>query len=127
MLTLDPAALCGGGILQRLREELEKAVENCLDENTKACAERAVVLRIRIRPEKTRNFAEVWIEVNSRLCPRLPLETELAMSRDVDGNARASEIPWQAPLAIADIEKTGEAEKEGAKISAFASRKGARD
>lgn len=45
MIELNSATLAAGGLVERLDEEIQKAVANCLDVNTEAKKTRTVVLR----------------------------------------------------------------------------------
>ena len=93
MIELNAANLVNGGMVERLNEELQKAVVNCLDVNTEATKLRTVTLKIKIKPDKSRCFGEVSVETASSLCPPAPLSTSISMSTDIKtGEVSAAEI-----------------------------------
>ena len=83
MIELNAATLASGGMVERLNEELQKAVVNCLDVNTEATRLRTVTLKIKIKPDKSRCFGEVSVETSSTLCPAAPLATSISMSTNL--------------------------------------------
>ncbi|MDE7370274.1 MAG: hypothetical protein K2N07_00730 [Desulfovibrio sp.] len=93
MIELNAATIAGGGMVERLNEELQKAVVNCLDINTEATKLRTVSLKIKIKPDKSRCFGEVSVETSSTLCPAAPLATSISMSTNLKtGEVSAAEI-----------------------------------
>ncbi|MDE6735609.1 MAG: hypothetical protein K2J64_09115 [Desulfovibrio sp.] len=93
MIELNAATIAGGGMVERLNEELQKAVVNCLDINTEATRLRTVILKIKIKPDKSRCFGEVSVETSSSLCPAAPLATSISMSTNLKtGEVSAAEI-----------------------------------
>lgn len=93
MIELNAATIAGGGIVERLNEEIQKAVCNCLDVNTEATKLRTVTLKIKIKPDKSRCFGEVSVETSSSLCPPAPLAMSISMSTNLKtGEVTAAEI-----------------------------------
>lgn len=93
MIELNAATIAGGGMVERLNEELQKAVVNCLDINTEPTRLRTVTLKIKIKPDKSRCFAEVGVETSSTLCPAAPISTSISMSTDLKtGEVSAAEV-----------------------------------
>ena len=93
MIELNAATLASGGMVERLNEEIQKAVVNCLDINTEATKLRTVTLKIKIKPDKSRCFAEVSVETSSSLCPAAPLSTSISMATDIrTGEVSAAEV-----------------------------------
>lgn len=93
MIELNAATLASGGMVERLNEEIQKAVVNCLDINTEATKLRTVTLKIKIKPDKSRCFGEVSVETSSTLCPAAPLATSISMSTNLKtGEVSAAEI-----------------------------------
>lgn len=104
MIELNSATLAAGGLVERLNEEIQKAVANCLDVNTEAKKTRTVTLKIKIKPDKTRSFADVSVETSSTLCPPEAINTSIYMTQNLKtGEIAASEVgtgenPLQGPL-----------------------------
>lgn len=102
MIELNSATLAAGGLIERLNEEIQKAVANCLDVNTEAKKTRTVMLKI--KPDKTRSFADVSVETSSTLCPPEAISTSIYMTQNLKtGEIAASEVgtgenPLQEPL-----------------------------
>lgn len=95
-LTLE--TLCDGGAVERLRQEIQKALENINDPNTPAKKARTVKLAMKIKPNEQRNMAEVMVETSSTLCAPQPLETSILIDQDREGNVVAAELaPGQNP------------------------------
>ncbi|MDE7242259.1 hypothetical protein [Desulfovibrio sp.] len=93
MIELNAATLASGGMVERLNEEIQKAVCNCLDINTEATKLRTVSLKIKIKPDKSRCFGEVSVETSSSLAPAAPIATSISMSTNLKtGEVSAAEI-----------------------------------
>ena len=93
MIELNAATLASGGMVERLNEEIQKAVCNCLDVNTEPTRVRTVTLKLKIKPDKSRCFAEVSVETSSSLCPAAPLSTSISMATDIrTGEVSAAEV-----------------------------------
>ena len=93
MIELNAATLASGGMVERLNEEIQKAVVNCLDINTEATKLRTVTLKIKIKPDKSRCFGEVSVETSSSLAPAAPIATSIFMSTNLKtGEVSAAEI-----------------------------------
>ena len=93
MIELNAATLASGGMVERLNEEIQKAVVNCLDINTEATKLRTVTLKIKIKPDKSRCFGEVSVETSSTLAPAAPIATSISMSTNLKtGEVSAAEI-----------------------------------
>lgn len=93
MIELNASTIAGGGLVERLNEEINKAVCNCLDVNTEAKKQRVVTLKIKIKPDESRCCGEVRVETSSTLCPASPIATSIFMSTDLKtGEVSASEV-----------------------------------
>lgn len=93
MIELNAATLASGGMVERLNEEIQKAVCNCLDINTEPTRLRTVTLKIKIKPDKSRCFGEVSVETSSTLAPAAPISTSISMSTDLKtGEVSAAEV-----------------------------------
>lgn len=104
MIELNVATLSNGALVERIHEEITKAVANCLDPNTEAKKARKVKMEMTIKPHETRTMAEVTVTVSSTLCPACPISTSLYLGHNpVTGEIGASEVgtgenPGQAIL-----------------------------
>lgn len=74
--------LCNGGLVERIHEEVERAVANITDPNTEAKKPRTITAKITIKPNEHRNMAEVMVSVSSSLQPSKPLETSIMLEHD---------------------------------------------
>lgn len=113
MIELNAATIAAGGLVERLNEEIQKAVANCLDINTEAKKTRTVSLKIKIKPDETRSIATVSVETSSALCPPEAINTSIYMTQNLKtGEIAASEVlagenPEQARLDGVDETVTG--------------------
>lgn len=82
MIKLCVESLAGGGLVERISDEIQKAVANCLDPNTEAKKPRTVSMLMRITPNKERDMADVSCIVSSKLQPAEALETTLFIGAD---------------------------------------------
>lgn len=104
MIELKPETIANGGLVERLYDEIQKAVANCLDVNTEAKKTRTVSLKVKIKPDESRCFATMSVETSSTLCPPSPLvssiymETNLATGEITAHEMGADENPNQNTL-----------------------------
>ena len=82
MIELSVANLYGGGVVERIHEELNRAIQNIVDPNTPAKKVRKVKMEIAIKPNEQRNMAEVIVSTSSTLCPPEPIETSIYIGAD---------------------------------------------
>jgi hypothetical protein len=80
-----------GVVLELFDEEIKKVLNNIEDENTVAKAERAITIKIAIKPDATRRTGEVKVQVSSTLAKTNPAETVVFFDRDKDGEFSAFE------------------------------------
>lgn len=93
MIELNSATIASGGLVERLNEEIQKAVANCLDVNTPAKKTRTVTLKIKIKPDDTRSFATVSVETATALCPPEAINTSIYMTQNLKtGEIAAAEV-----------------------------------
>lgn len=100
MIELNAATIAAGGLVERLNDELQKAVANCLDVNTDAKKTRTVTLKIKIKPDETRSVASVSVETATTLCPPEAINTSIYMTQNLKtGEIAASEVvPGENPM-----------------------------
>ena len=77
MIPLKVETLSSGGCVERLQDEIQRAIANICDPNTPAKKPRKIKLEITIKPNEQRNMAEVMVKTSSTLCPPEPLETSI--------------------------------------------------
>lgn len=92
-IRLSVENLYGGAILERLSEELQKALLNIQDINTPAKKPRTITMKLKITPNEQRNVASVQVVCSSSLQPAEAIETSISMGTDIrTGELYADEI-----------------------------------
>lgn len=86
------ATLYGGAAIEAVDHELQNAMNNIVDVNTKAEAARMVTLKLTIKPNKERNIASITFYADSKLAPAEALETSVLIDRDISGKTAAFEM-----------------------------------
>lgn len=84
--------------------ELQKALDNCLDDNTKATATREVTLKVKIKPDDDRESCKVEIHATSKLAPVHPYPTQFFLGKQ-HGKAVAMEDDPKQRNAFRELEK----------------------
>jgi hypothetical protein len=79
----------GGVVFDLFDEELRKVLSNIEDENTTPNTERAITLKIAIRPDKLRRTAEVKVQASCTLAKLKPAESLLFFDRNESGEFSA--------------------------------------
>ena len=93
MLELNVKTLASGGLVERIQEEISRAIGNICDPNTPAKKARKVKMEMTIKPNEQRNMAEVSVLVSSTLCPAEPIETGIYIGMNpTTGEVSASEV-----------------------------------
>lgn len=93
MIELNSVTIAEGGLIERLNNEIQKAVANCLDINTPAKKTRTVTLKVKIKPDETRAFASISVETSATLCPPEAISTSIYMTQNLTtGEVSASEV-----------------------------------
>jgi hypothetical protein len=80
-----------GVITELFDEEIKNVLSNIADENTVPNAERAITIKIAIKPDKLRRAAEVKVHVSSNLAKIKPAESFMFFDRDETGEFMAFE------------------------------------
>lgn len=91
-IPLNTETLCNGGVMERLKMEMDRAIANIADPNTESKKVRKVKLEISIKPNEHRNMAELVIATSSTLQPPAPLESSIIIDKDTFGKAVAAEL-----------------------------------
>ena len=93
MIDLNVSTLSSGALMERIQEEISKAIANIVDPNTPAKKPRTVTMKMTIKPNETRNMAEVSVLTSATLCPPSPIETGIYIGMNPKtGEVGASEI-----------------------------------
>jgi hypothetical protein len=93
---LNILTMCGGAVIERLQTEIDKVLANITDPNTDPKKKRSINLKIDFKPNERRNLAGTFFEVKSTVVPAYPVETEIIIDRDNDGNPVAAELSKDA-------------------------------
>ena len=91
-IPLNIETLYNGGAIERIRGELQRALDNIADPNTEAKKPRKVKLEVTIKPNEHRNMAELIVSTSCTLQPAAPLETSIIIDKDISGKAVAAEL-----------------------------------
>lgn len=105
VVSLD--TLAGGAAVERFNYELQKALDNIGDVNTRAETTRSVSLTIKIKPNEERSGASVSIEIKSSLAHIKPESTFFHSLPDIGEIARpdkSSSALSQAILVISQAQ-----------------------
>lgn len=85
--------ICRGGLVERIHEEILRAIANIVDPNTDPKKARKVKVEISIRPNEQRNMAEIAVNVSSTLQAPRPIETGIMIGYNpLTGEVGASEL-----------------------------------
>ena len=109
MNKIELSTIQNGAVLDLFNEELRKVLLNIEDENTTANSERSIIIKVTIKPDKTRRTGEVKVQVSANLAKVKPAESFVFFDRDENGTYSAySDEP--GPL-LPGIEDQKDAEK----------------
>ena len=86
------ATLSNGAAIERADLELDKILENIMDDNTSLKFTRELNLKIKIKPTEDRTAGGVTIQATSKLAPVSEHQTQLYIGTDDAGNPEASEL-----------------------------------
>lgn len=78
---LTIVTMAQGAAVERFGDELQKVLDNVMDENTSPTKSRSVTLKVTIKPSKDRSFGDVDIACTSVIAPPSPVETKIAIGR----------------------------------------------
>lgn len=65
MIELNVSTLSGGALVERIQDEISKAIANITDPNTPAKKARTVTMKMTIKPNEQRNMAEVSVPIET--------------------------------------------------------------
>lgn len=84
----------GGNAIEKFDFELQRTVENCLDQNTDPKAIRTITLKVKIKPSADRTSADVTYQAQSSLPADAPGASFMVFSRG------AAHVPKAEQLTI---------------------------
>lgn len=86
-----------GAIEERVDYEVNRVVDNILDQNTKATGKRKIVLTIEFLPDDAREMIGVSVTAKSTLQATNPVTTSLCITNDYNGEMCVAEMVPQVP------------------------------
>ena len=78
---LSVETIGGGGAMEQVNYQLQKAIENALDPNTEAKKKRRVILKIEIEPDEAREKAVLTYSVDTKFPVDAPGADMVTISR----------------------------------------------
>lgn len=102
-----------GSIMERADYEMEKIVENILNENTDPEAKRTMTLKLVFEPSPDREMVNVNVQASSKLAPFVSLRVGLRVGRS-GGACYAKELSAEVP---GQLDINGQEEPEPALLS----------
>lgn len=78
--------LAGGELGVQFQAAAKKVVENLLDPNTPYKNKRRITIKLTFEQNEERNDVVVGVSVESKLAPRTPMKTNLAIGKDLRTN-----------------------------------------
>lgn len=82
MLDINLDNLAGGELGEQFQAAANKVVENLLDPNTPFKNKRGITIKLTFEQNEERNDVQVGVQVDTKLAPRTPVKTNLAIGKD---------------------------------------------
>ena len=82
----------GGAVIEAVDHEIQNVLANISDVNTSPGQARTVTLKLKFKPNKERNIAQLTFQASSTLAPAEALETSILIDRDKSGKAVGFEM-----------------------------------
>lgn len=92
------STLGNGAAVELFQAELQKVLDNIVDENTKPTAVREVTLKVKIKPSEDRDYGEVSISCVAKLAPLAPFGTNFFIGKHRGKGVAQEHNPKQAKL-----------------------------
>lgn len=83
MDALSLATFCGGAVQEKVNEVAKQVFENLQDPNTPWKNKRSITVTISFQQNEDRDDLSVGVQVVSKLAPVSPLETRMAIWKDL--------------------------------------------
>lgn len=93
-----------GAAAEMFGVELARVIANIADPNTKPDAVRGVTLKLKIKPNKDRNFCAVEIHCDSKVAPSQPFESQMYVGMDKGKGVATEYNPNQGGLTVTNDE-----------------------
>ena len=111
MDALSLATVCGGAVQEKVNEVAKQVFENLQDPNTPWKNKRSITVTISFQQNEDRDDLSVGVQVVSKLAPVSPLETRMAIGKDLrTGEVYAEEYGKQirGQMSLSDYENRAE-------------------
>lgn len=111
MDALSLATFCGGAVQEKVNEVAKQVFENLQDPNTPWKNKRSITVTISFQQNEDRDDLSVGVQVVSKLAPVSPLETRMAIGKDLrTGEVYAEEYGKQirGQMSLSDYENQAE-------------------
>ena len=112
MDAISLATFCGGDVQEKVNEVAKQVFENLQDPNTPWKNKRSIAVTISFQQNEDRDDLSVGVAVVSKLAPVSPLETRMAIGKDLrTGEVYAEEYGKQirGQMSLSDYENQPEA------------------
>lgn len=86
MLEIDLDNLVGGELGDQFQSAMKKVTENLLDPNTPYKNKRGITIKLTFEQNECRDDVQVGVQVDTKLSPRTPMKTNLAIGKDLRTN-----------------------------------------
>ena len=86
MFEINLDDLVGGELGEQFKVAAQKVVENLLDPNTPYKNKRGITIKLSFEQNEERNDVQVGVQVDTKLSPRTPMKTNIAIGKDLRTN-----------------------------------------
>ena len=83
MLDINLDDLAGGELGIQFQAAAKKVIENLLDPNTPYKNKRGITIKLTFEQNEQRNDVTVGVQVETKLSPRSPIKTQMAIGKDL--------------------------------------------
>lgn len=89
---IDLATFAGGALQERMNIDVNKVLENIMDPNTDAKKARSVTLKITLKPNESRNVADVTVTSKVAISPAKDLSSSIMIDFNEHGEIVGREL-----------------------------------
>lgn len=83
MFDINLDDLAGGELGEQFQAAANKVIENLLDPNTPYKNKRGITIKLTFEQNEQRNDVTVGVQVETKLSPRSPIKTQMAIGKDL--------------------------------------------
>ena len=83
MFDINLDDLAGGELGAQFQAAAKKVIENLLDPNTPYKNKRGITIKLTFEQNEQRNDVTVGVQVETKLSPRSPIKTQMAIGKDL--------------------------------------------